>query len=135
MSYLRPAVANGLWYLLCLGEGLAFRLALRDVAGVQQRLLLRLLRRNADTEYGRRYGFATIRSVADYQARVPLSTYDDYRDAVERIGAGQSRVLTRDPVLMLEPTSGSTAPTKRIPYTASLRAEFQRAVAPWIADL
>ena len=44
-------------------------------------------------------------------------------------------VLTRDPVLLLELTSGSTAPTKLIPYTAALKAEFGRAVAPWIVDL
>ena len=36
---------------------------------------------------------------------------------------------------MLEPTSGSTAATKYIPYTAGLKAEFQRAIAPWIVDV
>jgi hypothetical protein len=129
------AAANGLWLMLCLREKLAFRLALRDIAGTQEKALMSLLRRNAETEYGRRYGFATIRSVAEYQERVPLSTYDDYCEAVQRIANGQERVLTREPVLLLEPTSGSTAPTKLIPYTATLKAEFQRAVAAWMADL
>ena len=105
------------------------------MAGAQERLLLRLLARNAGTEYGRRYGFATIRSAAEYQARVPLTTYEDYRDAVRRIGEGWRAVLTRDPVDLLEPTSGSTAATKHIPYTAALKGEFQRAIAPWIAGL
>lgn len=129
------APANGLWLLLCLREKLAFRLALRDIAGTQEKVLMSLLRRNAETEYGRRYGFATIRSVAEYQKRVPLSTYDDYCEAVQRIAKGQERVLTREPVLLLEPTSGSTAPTKLIPYTATLKTEFQRAVGAWMADL
>jgi hypothetical protein len=105
------------------------------VAGTQERLLLRLLKRNAGTEYGRRYGLSGIRSVAEFQARVPLSSYEDYREAIERIGQGQRGVLTRDPVQLLEPTGGSTAATKHIPYTASLKAEFQRAIAPWIVDL
>ena len=96
---------------------------------------MRLLRRNADTVLGRRYGFDRIRSVAEYQERVPLSTYDDYREALERIGASERAVLTRDPVLLLELTSGSTAPTKHIPYTAALKAEFGQAIAPWIVDL
>src|SRR6266852_4437688 len=51
------------------------------------------------------------------------------------IAAGEPNVLTRDPVLLLEPTSGSTGGEKLIPYTASLRREFQRAVAAWIGDL
>jgi len=128
-------VANSLWLLACLPEAHAFRQAQRDVAGTQHRLLLRLLQQNADTVVGRRYRFAHIRSIADYQARVPLSTYADYQEAVERIGRGEQGVLTRDPVLLLEPTSGSTAATKYIPYTAMLRAEFERAIAVWIADL
>jgi hypothetical protein len=114
---------------------MAFQRALRDVAGAQEKLLLHLLKQNANTEIGRRYGFATIRSVTEYQARVPLSTYDDYQEAIQRIGAGEHHVLTSDPVLLLELTSGSTAPTKQIPYTATLKAEFQRAIAPWIVNL
>jgi len=132
---LTPPLSNGLWYLFSWPESLAFRLASQNVAGTQQKLLMDLLRRNTDTEFGRRYGFAAIRSVAEYQARVPLSTYSDYREAIDRIGAGQQMVLTRDPVLLLEPTSGSTAATKHIPYTAELKAEFQRAVALWIVNL
>jgi hypothetical protein len=128
-------LANSLWYLLCLPGSLAFHQSLRDVAGTQERLLQALLRHNVETTIGRRYGFATIGSVADYQARAPLSDYADYQAAIERIGAGEVGVLTQDPVLMLELTSGSTAATKYIPYTAALKAEFQRAINPWVADL
>ncbi|HEX9926491.1 MAG TPA: GH3 auxin-responsive promoter family protein [Anaerolineae bacterium] len=133
-SLIRP-LANSLWYLLSLPESLAFHRARRDVAATQETLLLRLLRANAQTEFGRRYNFAGIRSAAGYQASVPLSTYDDYETLIQRIGAGQSGVLTHDPVLLFEPTSGSTAATKMIPYTAGLKAEFQRAIAPWIVNL
>lgn len=133
-TLIRP-LANGLWYLVSLPDSLALHLARRDVATTQERLLLHLLRANAETEFGRRYDFAGIRSAAEYQARVPLSTYDDYESLIQQIGAGQPGVLTRDPVLLLEPTSGSTAATKMIPYTAELKAEFQRAIAPWIVNL
>jgi hypothetical protein len=129
------AFANTLWYLSNLAESLTFRLAQCNMADTQQKLLLRLLRRNANTDFGRRYGFASIRSTADYQARVPLSTYEDYHDAVSEIGQGRPHVLTQEPVLLLEPTSGSTAATKYIPYTAALKAEFQRAIAPWMVNL
>lgn len=135
MLNLAPTIANSLWYLTCLLEARAFRRAQQDVAGAQRDLLLGLLRRNAGTAFGRMHGFAAMRSIAEYQARVPLTTYEDYRLAVERIGAGEAGVLTRERVLLLEPTGGSTGATRLIPYTATLRAEFQRAVAVWIADL
>jgi hypothetical protein len=129
------SIANTLWFLLSLPKSLAFYQTLDDVAGSQQHYLLQLLRRNANTEFGRRYDFASIRSVAEYQTRVPLSTYKDYQQAIRQISHGQQGVLTQEPVLLLEQTSGSTAATKLIPYTASLKAEFQRAIAPWIVDL
>jgi hypothetical protein len=129
------SIANTLWFLLSLTDSLAFHQALDDVVGAQQHYLLQLLRRNANTEFGRRYDFASIRSVAEYQMRVPLSTYKEYQQAIGQISDGQQGVLTQEPVLLLEQTSGSTAATKHIPYTASLKAEFQRAIAPWIVDL
>ncbi|MCP4210776.1 MAG: GH3 auxin-responsive promoter family protein [Halieaceae bacterium] len=133
-SFICP-LANGMWYLSAIPEALAFRRACRDVARVQQQRLKHILACNAETEFGRRYGFASIRSVADYQARVPLTRYDDYQGAIRQIGEGQSHILAQDPVLLLEPTSGSTAATKYIPYTPSLKAEFGRALAPWVVDL
>lgn len=135
MRRLSTVAANGLWYLACLPQHFAFRLSARAVARAQSRLLVRLLRRNSNTEYGREYDFGSIRTVAEYQSRVPLTTYDDYRPWIEHIGHGRPAILTVEPVLLLEPTSGSTAATKLIPYTASLKAEFQRGIAPWIVDL
>jgi hypothetical protein len=131
----RVLVANGLVAALAAPAGLAFRRACRDVAGVQARVLRAIVRRNAGSDLGRRYGFASIGSVAEYRERVPLSEYEDYRPAVARIAAGQPGVLTADRVRLLEPTSGSTADPKLIPYTDSLRADFQRALLPWLADL
>ena len=130
-----PAFANGLWCLSCLREARAFRRALRDVAVTQERLLLATLKRNEATEYGRRHGFAKIRSADEYRERVPLTDYGDYARAVERIGGGEKNVLTSEEVLLLEPTSGSARATKLIPYTASLKNEFGRGIAAWVWDL
>ncbi len=66
---------------------------------------------------------------------MPLSRYEDYADAIERSAAGEAGVLTRERVTLLEPTSGTTGGEKLIPYTASLRRQFQRAVAASIADV
>lgn len=106
-----------------------------QLRAVQQEILTGTLRRNADTEFGRRHAFAKIRSVADYRDAVPLSTWDDYAPAVARIAHGEARVLTAERVRLLEPSSGSTAATKLVPYTARLQGEFQRGISAWLADL
>ena len=46
---------------------------------------MRLLRENANTEYGRKYDFASIRSIAEYKAKVPMSSYDDCAPYMERM--------------------------------------------------
>lgn len=108
---------------------------LRDLAVTQRALLAGLLRRNASTRYGRDHGFALIAGPDDFRRAVPLSRWDDYADDVGRIAAGEPGVLTTERVRLLEPSSGSTAAVKLIPYTASLKAEYQRGLLPWLHDL
>jgi len=48
-----------------------------DPVRVQERTLRSLVRRAARTAFGRAHGFESVRSVADFQARVPTRTYDD----------------------------------------------------------
>jgi GH3 auxin-responsive promoter len=112
-----------------------FQQALRRPELEQQARLFHYLRSNASTTFGRRYSFGTIRSVAEFQERVPLSIYDDYESAVADIRAGVPNVLTSTKVRCLEPSSGSTRAAKLIPYTTELQSEFSRALAPWIVDL
>ena len=126
---------NTLWMLKCWPEQRAFQAATRRLASTQAAILRRILRQNRDTEFGRAHGFNAIRSPHDYQQRVPLSRSDDLAAAVGRIAAGAANVLTRERVRLLEPTSGTTGGEKLIPYTQSLRRQFQRGVATWLADL
>lgn len=107
---------------------------MRDVASTQSRLLERLLWRNRDSEVGRRFKFNTVRDADDYRNRVPLATYDEFFGYINRIAKGETGVLTSERVKLLEPTSGSSGQSKLIPYTASLKSEFNRAIAPWIVD-
>ncbi|MEC9347313.1 MAG: GH3 auxin-responsive promoter family protein [Pseudomonadota bacterium] len=52
------------------------QLARLDPAAVQERELLKLVRRAARTRFGRDHGFDAIRSVADFQARVPVRSHE-----------------------------------------------------------
>jgi len=94
-----------------------------------------LIRRNENTEFGRKHKFNKIRSIADFQANVPILSYDDYAPFIERIADGDENVLTAEPVLLLEPSSGSTSASKLIPYTASLKNEFLTGLTLWLEDL
>ena len=54
------------------------QLATQDAAHVQAEQLRALLRRGVDTNFGHRHGFARMKSITDYQAGVPLRTYEDF---------------------------------------------------------
>ena len=54
------------------------RLAYEDVSASQRRMLRKLLAKAAGTRFGRDHDFASIRTVEDYQARVPLRTHDEF---------------------------------------------------------
>jgi len=138
-----PRLTHAVWAAASLPEARAFRRALGDVEGSQRRLLARIVRAGARTAYGEAHGFGAIRTAEAFRRRVPLVEYDApgsnpgraLAPFVDRIAAGERRVLTAEPVRLLEPTSGSTAATKLIPYTAALQRDLRRAIAPWMADL
>lgn len=131
----KSLIANSLWVLTCLPESRRFGGAIKQVKATQEARLRHLISQNVDTIWGQTYGFGQIHSIADFQSRVPLTTYADYIGAIEQIRAGIRHVLTREPVKMLEWSSGSTTTSKLIPYTATLQTEFQRGIAPWIVNL
>ncbi len=113
----------------------SLRRAQENPAVAQAALLDRMLRANASSAYGRKFGFSRVRTAREFQSAVPIVGYDELRPWIERIIAGEQTVLTEEPVLMLEKTSGSSTAAKYIPYTSSLRREFQRAVGAWMFDL
>jgi hypothetical protein len=127
---LNYAMTGGFW-----PAAREFERALGKPEQQQRRILLQLLKRSANSEYGKKYGFASIRGAEEYRRRVPVVDYDDLAPSVERIKAGESGVLTTEPVLMFEKSSGSANPAKYIPYTRSLREQFQAALAPWMMDM
>ena len=97
-----------------------------DAMGSNERLLMQLLRDNADTEYGRKHHFAEIRSIRDYQERVPFTTYDDYAPYIERmVRDGEKNLITAYPVLQYAETSGSIGVQKQIPLTDRAMQVYQ----------
>ena len=84
-----------------------FEAATQDVVGVQTAKIMSMIETNAQTEYGRRYGFDKIRTIADYQERVPIITYEDIKADMQRVTEGAQNVFTaEDPS-----TAGETSVT------------------------
>ncbi|OGI10112.1 MAG: hypothetical protein A3I68_05970 [Candidatus Melainabacteria bacterium RIFCSPLOWO2_02_FULL_35_15] len=102
---------------------------------MQQKKLFSILQRNEDSVYGKKYNFKKIKTIKDFQTFVPLTIYEDYKDYIDRIINGEQNILTNEPVIILEPTSGSVTPTKLIPYTKSLFQEFRNGISAWFYDL
>jgi hypothetical protein len=132
---LRCAAVNAAWYGASLRLRRRFLGALRQPGEQQERRLLDYVRANRETAFGREHTFPAVRTIDDFRACVPIRTYDDLEPWIDRVAGGEPRVLTAEPVERLVPSSGSTAASKLIPFTRTLRAEFGRAVDVWMSEL
>ncbi len=57
----------------------------KSLIGTNAELLMRIMGDNKDTKYGRKYGFVDIRTIKEYQARVLITTFDDYAEHICRM--------------------------------------------------
>jgi hypothetical protein len=94
---------------------------------VQLAKLKKILSRNGKTSFGRQHNFASIKSLADYQAALPIRTYEDFRPYIEQVLAGQKGILTEEETVMFATTSGTTGKPKFAPVTKSYIEEYRRA--------
>jgi len=128
-------VITRLWLALNRRRWHRFQAALDRPGEAQRQVLASILQRNTECAFGRRHGFSGIDSIEQFRNRVPLSEYEDYTDAIERIRSGDRGVLTTEPVTRLTPTSGSSGAVKLIPWTRSLQSQFNNGIGPWVCDL
>ena len=91
--------------------------ASRDAARLQELTLLRLVRTARDTEFGLTHGLSGVRSVAEYQERVPVREYRYFEPLWARARAGEADVTWPGRPLDWVKTSGTTSGDKIIPVT------------------
>ncbi|MEY3195083.1 MAG: hypothetical protein RIQ78_1180 [Bacteroidota bacterium] len=85
----------------------------------QERWLRTILDRARNTEFGKRYDFATIRTVETYRERVPAHEYDDIKDDIYRMMRGEQHVLWPGEVNWYSKSSGTTSDKSKfipVPY-------------------
>ena len=80
-------------------------------------LLLRILNKNKNTEFGKKHNFSSINSIEEYRKNVPLSEYSDYIPYIDRMKNGEYNLLTKQKPVGYSRTSGSSGVPKYIPAT------------------
>ncbi len=84
---------------------------------VQEQLFNYLITKGASTEWGKKFDYASIRSVEAFK-KVPVSSYEQLSPYIERIMKGEQNVLWDSPITMFSKSSGTTnARSKYIPVS------------------
>lgn len=96
-----------------------------DPRGAQEAALRRILTANAGTEFGREHSFARVSGIGEYRQAVPVCTYEDLREAIERQELTGDKCLTEEPPVYYHRTSGTVGAPKNIPVTASGLAQMK----------
>ena len=100
-----------------------------DVEAVQETVLYKLLRYARNTQFGRDHGFSSIRSVKEYQERVPLRSYEDFweqywKDTFPRVENKSWPGLIKYYCW----TSGTTSGKRKfVPYTEEMAKAYGKA--------
>lgn len=86
---------------------------------VQSLVLENLLSAAVDTDFGRKYGFSSIRTYDEFARQVPLHHYADLKPYIDRTMRGEANVLWPGETKWFAKSSGTTSDkSKFIPVTA-----------------
>ena len=75
----------------------------------QLRELSGIISKAASTEWGIKHGYSSIRSVGDFQSRVPVKTYEEYQPWIERLRNGESNLTWPGYFRWFAKSSGTTS--------------------------
>lgn len=104
-----------------------FDMLTKNPMAVQTKLLMELLEENKDTEYGKKYGFGEIKTIEEYQEKVPVTEYDHYAQYIDRMSDnGERSLISANEPVWYNKTSGTVGVPKKIPYTQKTRDWFNR---------
>jgi hypothetical protein len=107
-------------FLLTLAMMRKHQLFKGDPLKAQEKLLLRLVRRSAETAFGKAHDFASIRTSRDFLERVSPKSYDDFRKSIDAIIAGEQDVLFPGKPECFGMTSGTNGMPRIIPLNRAI---------------
>lgn len=86
---------------------------------VQEEWFRKLINAGRFSEWGRTYDYASIRTIKDFQQRVPVQDYDSIKPYINRLRQGEQRLLWSSEVKWFAKSSGTTSDkSKFIPVTS-----------------
>lgn len=89
-----------------------------EAVETQEKTLRKIMKKNANCEYGKKYDFAHINSIKEFQDKVPLSTFEDYLPLIDRmVEKGEENIITSDKIIRYCSSSGSVGKPKLQPKT------------------
>ncbi len=85
---------------------------------VQYQLFEQLINASKNTEIGKKYDFASIRSYEEFAQRVPIFSYEEFAPYIERARKGENNIFWSEPIKWFAKSSGTTnAKSKFIPVS------------------
>lgn len=75
---------------------------------LQRTVLKRLVTEAKDTEYGRIHAFAAVRDYENFVHHLPVNTYEELKDGIDRMRHGESSVLWPGRIKWYAKSSGTT---------------------------
>jgi hypothetical protein len=111
----------------------AFERQCHDPRAAQEELLRHILEKNKDTEFGKKHGFGRIKTLAAFQKRVPICTYEDLKPYIEAELRGKRGQLTIEKPVLFAMTSGTTGDSKYIPVTPESRKAKASLMKVWLS--
>lgn len=76
-----------------------------------------LIKNAVKTEFGKEHGFDKIKTHEDFVKQVPLRTYEEFKEYIEKIKQGKQNILWKGLPIYFAKTSGTTSGVKYIPIT------------------
>lgn len=85
---------------------------------LQHNVMRHLVKRALNTEYGRQHGFSDVKSYEDFSRLLPINTYEELKNDIDRMRRGERDILWPGSVKWFAKSSGTTNDkSKFIPVT------------------
>ena len=92
---------------------------------ISEKKLLKVIQKNKNTSIGKKYDFVNIKTIQDFQKKIPYTSYDDYKEYIETTAnTGEQNLITTDKINYFVVTSGTTGGYKIIPVVKSTFSTF-----------
>ena len=78
------------------------------VAELQDKTLTKLISKAAQTEWGKKYDYSSIKGYEDFSNRLPVQTYENIKSYVKRMRNGEQNLLWPSEIIWFAKSSGTT---------------------------